>query len=154
MIPHPSCSPPWSRHSLTCAIFADSLRSDKRYITSFQVAGFNNQLIGAIHLLELAFLLQQPPYALPHVVVLPPITPHGGHLGLAGTGRSVEPYPIGEIFDLRAFEGETGIAVVEWRDVKKLENVNAPGYFKEDVACWSPHMTQVRWSSGVDSALR
>lgn len=124
----------------TCP-FADSLRPDKRYITSFQVAGFNNQLIGAINLLHLAFLLQQSPYPLPHVVILPPITPHNNHLEAGG--HWVDPWPLGDVFDLRAFEAKTGVAVVEWREVKMLDNVYATGYPREDVACWSSWMSHV-----------
>jgi hypothetical protein len=99
------------------------------------------QIIGAMNLLHLAHLLQQEPYPLPHVVVLPPVTPHYAHLD--ATGATVDPYPLSSIFDLPLFEKTTGIAVVNWHDVKDLDTVHDfDGAAREVVACWAPWWTQ------------
>lgn len=94
-----------------------------------------------MNLLHLAFLLQQKPYPLPHVVVLPPVSPHYAHL--KATGEAVVPYPFSSIYDLPAFERTTGIAVVGWHDIKDLDTVqDFEGAAREDVACWAPWWTQ------------
>lgn len=116
---------------------SDSLRSDRRYLTGFAGAGFNNQLIGSLNILHIAYTVQNLGlYSLPHVVVLPPITPHLGHLE---ADSWVDPITLNDVFDLHAFEAATGIATISWEHIK---NVGSSSAEIEDIGCWSPSWTQ------------
>lgn len=117
----------------------DSLRSDQRYITAFSLSGFNNQVLGAMNLLHLTYLLHLPPYPLPHTAILPPITPHYVHLH--AEDQQVDSLDLGRIFDLRRFEQAVGFGVVEWGEVKDVGGVTQGGE-REEIACWSTWWTQ------------
>lgn len=117
----------------------DSLRSDRRYITAFSLSGFNNQVLGAMNLLHLTYLLHLSPYPLPHTAILPPITPHYVHLH--AEDQQVDSLDLGRIFDLRRFEEAVGFGVVEWGEVKDVGSVTQGGE-REEIACWSTWWTQ------------
>ena len=47
-------------------------------------------------------------------------------------GGDAETIPFGEVFDIPRFIKESGIEIVEWRDVKQLPTTEV-----EDIGCWN-----------------
>jgi hypothetical protein len=116
-----------------------SLRADRRYLTGFTGAGFTNQVLGAMNLLHIASLIGRIETSSPRlVVVLPPVTPNYAHLE-ATNDAHVDPLPLDSVFDLPAFEQATGLAVVNWHDMKHVPALKAG---VESLACWSPTWSQ------------
>ncbi|KZT02434.1 uncharacterized protein LAESUDRAFT_815288 [Laetiporus sulphureus 93-53] len=103
--------PPTSR-------FRDNLRNDTKYITSWVSAGWTNDVITYANLIYLGVITGRVP-------LLPMFTP--SHIG--GDAGTIA---WGDVFDVPRFIRESGIDIVEWRDVKDLSEPEV-----EDIGCWN-----------------
>lgn len=119
--------------------FRENLRSDKKYITSWYGAGWSaclyklslwaythylrifsdNDVITMMNLIYLAKITDRIP-------IIPTFTP-SWHIGGDAPGIA-----FGEIFDVRRFANETGVEMLEWRDVKDPRSEEV-----EELGCWS-----------------
>ncbi|KAI0690914.1 hypothetical protein BC835DRAFT_1280090 [Cytidiella melzeri] len=110
--------PPWVLGPPTQK-FRDNLRKERKYITSWYAAGWNNDVMTMMNLIYLAKITDRVP-------IIPTFTP-SWHIGGDAPGIS-----FGEIFDVPRFIEEAGIELLEWRDVKDSKSEEV-----EDIGCWS-----------------
>ncbi|KAG9000045.1 hypothetical protein FRB94_005674 [Tulasnella sp. JGI-2019a] len=107
----------------------DNLRNDTMYITSFIQAGFTNGLMTVANLIYLAILTSR-------VVILPPFDP--SNIGPIENAGFVH---FGDAFDINYFSEQTGVSLLEWRDVKKLPKDLTGPVEMDLVGCWTVHAT-------------
>ncbi|KAH9931279.1 uncharacterized protein B0H18DRAFT_990914 [Fomitopsis serialis] len=115
------------------AHFRDSLRDDRKYLTSWLVAGFTNDYMTIGNMIYLAMITSRVP-------VIPPFT--------SEIGGDRVPIPFSEIFDLPYLRTTLGIPVLEWQDIKNnnlAADLDAP---PDELGCWSLWQAQ---SIGADS---
>ena len=119
--------------------FRDNLREDVQYITSWISAGWStcpvlcvyhptitdrhssclvaNDVMTYMNLIYLGVITSRVP-------IIPMFTP--SHV------RGANPVPFGDVFDVERFIDESGIDIVEWRDVK-----NPDSEVVDDLGCWN-----------------
>ncbi|KAI0342152.1 hypothetical protein BDW22DRAFT_1331518 [Trametopsis cervina] len=114
VIPHP----PWVLGPPTPK-FRDNLLADRKYVTSWYAAGWNNDVITMMNLIYLAKITDRIP-------IIPTFTP-SWHIGGDAPGIT-----FGEIFDVPRFIQETGIELLEWHQVKDPASTEV-----EEIGCWS-----------------
>ncbi|KAH9836945.1 uncharacterized protein C8Q71DRAFT_578541 [Rhodofomes roseus] len=97
--------------------FRDNLRDDVQYITSWISAGWTNDVMTYMNLIYLGVITSRVPivgmFTASHVV--------GG-----------ENVPFGDVFDVPRFINESGIDILEWREVKDPESE-----VLDDIGCWN-----------------
>lgn len=115
--------------------FRENLRNDTKYITSWISAGWStssfsrsscpyspatlaNDIITYANLIYLGTITDRVP-------VMPMFTP--SHIG-----GDADPIPFGDVFDVPRFIRDSGINIVEWRDVKQPDSD-----VLEDLGCWN-----------------
>ncbi|KAF7298640.1 hypothetical protein MIND_00811100 [Mycena indigotica] len=111
--------------------FADNLRPDVQYITTWVHAGFTNDVIIFIHLLYLALLTQRVPI-IPHFVPTHILGPETSQID----GFSGPDLDFGEVFDLPRYSRLTNQAVLEWWQVKDRESD-----IVDPLGCWEALVT-------------
>jgi len=124
--------------------FRDSLLPDQKYITSFVIAGWTNDVMASVHTIQLALLTHRIP-------ILPPFAPShtGPKSGLLG---------FSEVFDVPRLSQALNLPILDWHDVKETTNptpnpINVELYGDrwndyyggetEEIGCWSLWMTQM-----------
>ncbi|KAK7005766.1 putative O-fucosyltransferase-like protein [Favolaschia claudopus] len=101
-------------------LFRDNLQKDVKYITSWPVNGWPNQVIQYMNLLYLARLTERVP-------ILPRFRP----IYLKGKVSALD---FSDVFDLARLRKELKTPILEWRDVKDPESKAI-----ETVGCWDIH---------------
>lgn len=95
---------------------------DLNYITTFGMNGFNNQVLSFFSMLHMVALINSADNPDNLVPVLPPFTPHLGHLfGHEGSHHGLPVAPVlrfSEVFDVDRFAEEVGWGMIEWADLK------------------------------------
>ncbi|KAF5326229.1 hypothetical protein D9611_000410 [Ephemerocybe angulata] len=112
--------------------FRANLRSDQYYVTAWATGGFTNEFLSYVHLLYLAFVSERVP-------ILPPFIADA-HITW-GTG----PVDFGEIFNISALETHLKRPILEWSDVKTVQQTrpSTPEFYSytnnhtERIGCWS-----------------
>ncbi|KAJ7732474.1 hypothetical protein DFH07DRAFT_846465 [Mycena maculata] len=104
------------------ASFADNLRSDVQYITSWPGAGFTNDVMTYMNLVYLALLTERVP-------ILPFFTP--SHITEGGK-YDVPSIDFGDVFDVDRLRKELGKPVLEWWQVKDRNNQSL-----DALGCWN-----------------
>lgn len=99
--------------------FRDNLRHDRKYITSWYSAGWNNDVMTMMNLIYLAKITDRIP-------IIPTFTP-SWHIGGDAPGIT-----FGEIFDVPRFIEEADMELLEWYEVKDDESEEA-----DEIGCWS-----------------
>ncbi|KAH9937279.1 uncharacterized protein B0H18DRAFT_1081519 [Fomitopsis serialis] len=97
--------------------FRDNLRDDVQYITSWISAGWTNDVMTYMNLIYLGVITSR-------VSIVGMFTP--SHV--VG-GDNV---PFGDVFDVPRFIDESGIEILEWREVKDPES-----QVVDDIGCWN-----------------
>ncbi|CCM03129.1 uncharacterized protein FIBRA_05250 [Fibroporia radiculosa] len=98
--------------------FRDNLRNDTLYITSWISAGWTNDVMTYANLIYLGVLTGRVP-------LISVFTP--SHVG--GEAGNI---PFGDVFDVPRFIQDSGIDIIEWRDVKDPYSPQL-----EDIGCWN-----------------
>lgn len=119
--------------SLT-SLFKDNLDPSRKYVTSFVSAGFTNQLIALLHLIQISLHTrsiaesgnQNHPIRIP---VLPPFAPAAHMTSKAGY------FHFGDIFDVPRLSSDLKLDILEWRDLKNVPETNDGPMDK--LGCWS-----------------
>ncbi|QRW12797.1 O-FucT domain protein [Ceratobasidium sp. AG-Ba] len=100
--------------------FRDNLSPSHKYVTTFTIAGFTNQVIATVNLIYLAILTGRTP-------IIPPLLPdHFGNLD------TVAPIAFSDIFDIPRLTNELNIPVIEWHEVKIPTSSEI-----ESIGCWN-----------------
>ncbi|GBE78647.1 hypothetical protein SCP_0115360 [Sparassis crispa] len=101
--------------------FRDNLKKNKEYLTSFMGAGFTNDVMTIGNIIYLAMITSRVP-------ILPPLTSHieGG----------APPLPFSDIFDLGYLMRATQTPILEWHQVKELDNYTVFGE-TDEIGCWN-----------------
>ncbi|QRV98201.1 O-FucT domain protein [Ceratobasidium sp. AG-Ba] len=100
--------------------FRDNLSPSHKYVTTFTIAGFTNQVIATVNLIYLAILTGRTP-------IIPPLLPdHFGNLD------TVAPIAFSDIFDIPRLTNELNIPVIEWHEVKIPTSPEI-----ESIGCWN-----------------
>ncbi|EED85211.1 predicted protein [Postia placenta Mad-698-R] len=98
--------------------FRDNLRNDTQYITSWISAGWTNDVMTYANLIYLGIITSRVP-------IIAMFTP--SHIG-----GDAETIPFGDVFDVPRFIRDSGVDMLEWREVKD------PGSNEiEDLGCWN-----------------
>ncbi|KZT08882.1 uncharacterized protein LAESUDRAFT_648242 [Laetiporus sulphureus 93-53] len=101
--------------------YVDSLRSDRKYLTSWLSAGWTNDVITIGNLIYLAQITSRIP-------VVPPFTSHIG-------GANI-PISFSEIFDVPRLAHALKMPILEWQDIKNVtlsENLGE----RDELGCWN-----------------
>ncbi|KAL7416726.1 hypothetical protein BDY24DRAFT_412220 [Mrakia frigida] len=100
--------------------YTENLLPDVNYLTSFHMAGLNNQVLIQFNLLHLTHLLRtNGPSPTPYTPIIPPFFPHFHHLR-AGQGPSLAPVlRFSQVFDIDRLAEEVGWGIVEWSELKE-----------------------------------
>ncbi|EJT99488.1 hypothetical protein DACRYDRAFT_55580, partial [Dacryopinax primogenitus] len=107
----------------------DNLKPDKQYITGWLSSGWTNDVMTYTNLLFLSLLTERIPVLGPFVPSH--LSPSAGYL------------PFSEVFDLPLLAHELHTPILEWSDVKRVED-DLQGE-REAVGCWS---TWAGWEWG------
>ncbi|KAI5122360.1 hypothetical protein M0805_004118 [Coniferiporia weirii] len=98
--------------------FKDNLRNDTQYITSWISAGWTNDFMTYVNLLNLALFSGR-------TAIIPPFAP--SHVGSAAGF-----VPFGDVFDVPRLSLLLEHPVIEWRDLKREDSEHT-----DEVGCWS-----------------
>ncbi|RDB28949.1 hypothetical protein Hypma_015821 [Hypsizygus marmoreus] len=98
--------------------FRDSLRPDRKYITSWISAGWTNDVMTYINLIYLGIITDRIP-------IIPMFTP--SHIGGA-----VPPIDFGLVFDVPRLRTALGKPVLEWHQVKNRHSQEL-----DEIGCWN-----------------
>ncbi|KZT75033.1 hypothetical protein DAEQUDRAFT_660021 [Daedalea quercina L-15889] len=97
--------------------FRDNLRDDVQYITSWISAGWTNDVMTYMNLIYLGVITSRVP-------IIGMFTP--SHV------IGADNVPFGDVFDVPRFIEESGIEILEWRDVKDPQSD-----VLDDIGCWN-----------------
>ncbi|KAG9018773.1 hypothetical protein FRB90_009777 [Tulasnella sp. 427] len=100
--------------------FADNLRPENQYITSWTYAGWTNDFMAFSNLIYLGMISSRIP-------IIPPFPPSLSHIGKGGKYINY-----GEVFDLPRLRQRLRLPILEWRDVKQD---GTP--IVDTLGCWS-----------------
>ncbi|KAG8874341.1 hypothetical protein FRB97_005966 [Tulasnella sp. 331] len=106
----------------------DNLRNDTLYITGFVQGGMTNSFMSAANLIYLAMLSSRIP-------IMPPFSP-----GNIGGLSEIGPIHFGDVWNIPLFREQTSVALLEWREVKKMGNASQPAMM-DILGCWTLHAT-------------
>ncbi|THV07510.1 hypothetical protein K435DRAFT_847933 [Dendrothele bispora CBS 962.96] len=98
--------------------FADNLRPDIQYISSWPNSGWTNDVMTYANLVYLGLITERVP-------IIPPFTP-------SHVGWDVAPIPFGDVFDVPRMRKLIGKPILEWREVKKSDSETL-----EALGCWN-----------------
>ncbi|KAL7409845.1 hypothetical protein BDY24DRAFT_436766 [Mrakia frigida] len=100
--------------------YTENLLPNINYITSFHIAGLNNEIITQFNLLHLTYLSRKNAASpVPYTPVLPPFLPHFGHL-TGGEGKNSAPLlRFSQVFDIDRLAELLGFGILEWADLKE-----------------------------------
>ncbi|PCH33956.1 hypothetical protein WOLCODRAFT_61728 [Wolfiporia cocos MD-104 SS10] len=98
--------------------FRDNLRNDTQYITSWISAGWTNDVMTYANLIYLGVITSRVP-------IVAMFTP--SHIG--GDAATIA---FGDVFDVPRFIRDSGIDIVEWREVKDPASTDV-----DDIGCWN-----------------
>jgi len=99
--------------------FRDNLRSDRKYITAWTVAGWTNNVMTYINLVYLALITDRIP-------IIPVFRSSGIHFGDA------PPVDFGLVFDVPHLRTALGTPILEWHEVKDRNSE-----IFDDLGCWN-----------------
>ncbi|KAI0706099.1 hypothetical protein BC835DRAFT_1260723 [Cytidiella melzeri] len=109
--------PPWVLGAPTQS-FRDNLRPDTKYITSWISAGWTNDVMTYMNLIYLGIITKRVP------IIAMFIPSHiGGDAGII---------TFGEVFDVPRFIQQSGVPLLEWRDVKNPASAEL-----DTLGCWN-----------------
>ncbi|TFK56646.1 hypothetical protein OE88DRAFT_1730116 [Heliocybe sulcata] len=100
------------------AKFRDNLRSDTKYITSWDVAGWTNDVMALGNMIYLGMLTDRIP-------IIPPFTP-------SHVNASAGPVLFSDAFDIDHLSSVLRIPLVEWHEVKQQDSKVI-----DELGCWS-----------------
>ncbi|KAG9002022.1 hypothetical protein FRB94_004172 [Tulasnella sp. JGI-2019a] len=123
---------------------SENLRNDTSYITAFADFGFTNEMMNDVNLIYLAILSSRVPVIPPHVPM---------HVG---SSSEVGILPFGDVWDIERLREQTGVPILEWRDVKSEDSIELDllGCWTAWASAWSrngnPRGSGLNWSLHVD----
>ncbi|KAJ7493292.1 hypothetical protein B0H11DRAFT_2228073 [Mycena galericulata] len=101
----------------TTSSFRDNLRPDSKYITTWPVQDWNNQVVAFMNLIYLALITERVP-------IIPPFTPFN-HT------RRTPVLDFGEVFDVTRLQNVMGKPLLEWHQVKDPHSATV-----DVLGCW------------------
>ncbi|KAJ6477222.1 hypothetical protein DFH09DRAFT_1266420 [Mycena vulgaris] len=124
LVPTKGFESPPLLNGVPTAAFRDNLRPQVKYVTSWPVAGFTNDMIAYIHLIYLALLTERVP-------IVPFFRPYY-HLTQSVDQRNGPNMEFGQVFDIPRLERGLGKRVLEWWQVKDHDSTTV-----DVLGCWN-----------------